>query len=122
MQTLNLKELRALRSQEKSTKARLAIIKPLAEEEAKIIQPNGGKFTVEGVGDFVLDKDPVLSIETSTSKIAVKYRKLAKEQQALKSRSAELTQQMRGLYDAFKKKYGPQATTFTWTLKCIGID
>ena len=85
METKNLKELRA---QEKATKARIIIVKPFAIEEAKILKPNGGKFTVEGVGDFILDKDPILDIETSRAHEAVQYRRLERKQLKLKDHSA----------------------------------
>lgn len=122
MKTENLKELRELRTQEKVTKARIAIVKPEAVAEAKLIKPDGGKFTVEGVGEFVLDKDPILDIETSHAKEAVEYRRLAREQQKLKALSAQLTKKMKGFYDAFKKKNAAKATDFEWTIKCQGID
>ena len=118
----NLTELRALRAQEKATKARIIIVKPLAIEEAKILKPDGGKFTVNGVGDFVLDKDPILDIETSHAKEAVEYRRLGREQQKLKAQSAQLTKQMKGFYDAFKEKNAAKAKDFNWNLKCQGID
>ena len=58
MQTENLKELRELRAQEKAIKASIETVKPLAIEEAKALAPAGGKFPVEGVGEFVLDINP----------------------------------------------------------------
>lgn len=122
MQNVNLTELRALRAQEKATKARIIIVKPLAIEEAKILKPNGGKFTVEGVGDFILDKDPILDIETSRAHEAVQYRRLERKQLKLKAQSAQLTKQMKGFYEAFKKKNAAKAKDFNWNIKCQGID
>ena len=122
MQTTNLQSLRYLRIQEKAIKARIESVKPLAIEEAKALQPDGGKFTIDGIGDFVLDKDPVLNIEKSTSEEAIEYRKLGREQKIYKGKSAELTRKMKGFYDAFKKKFARKATEFIYTLKCVGLD
>ena len=67
--TENIELLRSLRIQEKAIKADIARVKPLAEDEAKLIQPDGGKFTIDGIGDFVLDKDPISTkIRSSTSR------------------------------------------------------
>jgi hypothetical protein len=132
--TENLAALRELRIQEKALKARIEILKPLAEDEAKLIQPDGGKFTIDGVGDFVLDVNPILEkdplnpndtapdIKTSTSEEAVSYRKLLKEQNAYKSKASSLTKTIKGFYDAFRQKFGRRATRFTYTLKCVGLD
>ena len=122
MQTENLKSLRELRAQEKAIKASIETVKPLAIEEAKALAPEGGKFSLEGIGEFVLDKDPVLNISTSTSEEAVEYRKLANEQKKLKEKVSGLTKKMRGFYDAFKAKFAHKATKFTYTLKCVGLD
>lgn len=117
-----LLELRSLRIQEKAIKARIESVKPLAIEEAKALHPDGGKFSIDGIGDFVLDKDPVLNIEKSTSEEAIEYRKLGREQKIYKGKSAELTRKMKGFYDAFKKKFARKATEFIYTLKCVGLD
>ena len=122
MQTENLKLLRELRTQEKAIKAEITRVKPLAEEEAKIIQPDGGKFTIDGIGDFVLDKDPVLNIEKSTSEEAIEYRKKEKERDGYRRLASDLTTKMSGLLKAFKKKYAKKAKDFTYNLKCVGLD
>lgn len=44
LSTQNLAALYELRTQEKAIKAAIERIKPLAIEEAKLIQPDGGKF------------------------------------------------------------------------------
>ena len=122
MQTENLKLLRELRTQEKAIKAEITRVKPLAEEEAKIIQPDGGKFTIDGIGDFVLDKDPVLNIEKSTSEEAIEYRKKEKERDGYRRLASDLTTKMSGLLKAFKRKYAKKAKDFTYNLKCVGLD
>ena len=134
MQTENLKLLRELRTQEKALKASIESIKPFAIAEALALCPDGGKFPVEGVGDFVLDKDPVLEkdpddkdytgpdILTSTVPEAVSYRRFLREQNAYKKQAGGLTKTIKGFYDAFKAKFAHKATKFTYTLKCLGID
>jgi hypothetical protein len=134
MQTTNLKKLRELRTQEKAIKAGIETVKPLAEEEAKLIAPEGGKFTVEGIGDFVLDVNPILEkdpenpndpapdIHTSRDENAVNYRKNLKEQNGYKAQASALTKTIKGYYEAFKTKFGHRATRHTYTLKCIGLD
>ena len=134
MQNDNLKELRELRAQEKAIKARMETIKPLAIEEAKLLAPNGGKFPVEGVGEFILDINPVLEkdpnnpndtapdILTSKAEEAVAYRKFLKEQATYKAKALALTKTIKGFYDAFRQKFAHRATRFTYTLKCVGID
>ena len=133
--TENLAALRELRIQEKAIKAQIDIVKPLAEDEAKIITANqGGKFTVEGVGDFVLDINPILEkdpenpndttpdIFTSRDENAIAYRKNLKEQNGFKAQAAALTKTIKGFYDAFRTKFGHRATRFDYTLKCINLD
>ena len=134
IKTDNLKALRELRAQEKAIKAQLDIVKPLAEDEAKRLAPDGGKFTVEGVGEFVLDVNPILEkdpdnendtapdIFTSRDESAVNYRKKLKEQNGYKAQASALTKTIKGFYDAFKTKFGHRATRHTYTLKCVGLD
>lgn len=133
--TENLAALRELRIQEKAIKAQIDIVKPLAEDEAKIITANqGGKFTVEGVGDFVLDVNPILEkdpenpndtapdIFTSRDENAIAYRKNLKEQNGFKAQASALTKTIKGFYDAFRTKFAHRATRFDYTLKCINLD
>lgn len=130
----NLKALRELRMQEKAIKAQIDIVKPLAIEEAKLIAPEGGKFPIEGVGDFVLDVNPILEkdpenpndtapdIFTSRDENAIAYRKNLKEQNGFKAQAAALTKTIKGFYDAFRTKFAHRATRFDYTLKCINLE
>ena len=133
--TENLAALRELRIQEKAVKAQVDIVKPLAEEEAILITANqGGKFTVDGIGEFVLDVNPILEkdpenpndtapdIFTSHDENALNYRKKLKEQNGYKAQAAALTKTIKGFYDAFRTKFGHRATRHTYTLKCLGLD
>ena len=134
MEYSNLKSLRELRAQEKAIKASIETVKPLAIKEAKALAPDGGKFPVEGIGEFILDKNPVLendpedkdytgpNILTSTAKEAVSYRKFTKEKSGFQSKASGLTKTIKGYYDAFKAKFAHKATRFTYTLKCVGLD
>lgn len=132
MNTENLKLLRELRMQEKALKAQIDIVKPLAIEEAKKLAPeDGGKFTVDGVGEFVLDVNPILEkdpenpndtapdIFTSRDENAIAYRKNLKEQNGFKAQAAALTKTIKGFYDAFKTKFAHRATRFDYTVKVI---
>lgn len=135
METTNLKALRELRAQEKAIKADIDKVLPLAKEEAILITGNtSGKFTVEGVGEFVLDVNPVLEkdpenpndtapdIFTSRDENAVNYRKKLKEQNGYKAQAAALTKTIKGFYDTFRTKFAHRATRFTYNLRCLGLD
>ena len=138
METTNLKQLRELRIQEKAIKARIDEISTAATNEAvAILAAKGlekGKFALDGIGDFVLDKEPILEkdpenpndsapdIRTSRDENAVNYRKHLKEQKGYKAQAASLTKTIKGFYDAFKAKFGHRATRFNYTLKCLGLD
>ena len=98
------------------------------------LAPDGGKFPVEGVGEFVLDINPVLEkdpkdkdytgpdILTSTAPEAVSYRKFYKEKAGYQAKASGLTKTIKGFYDAFKAKFAHKATKFTYTLKCVGLE
>ena len=135
IKTENLKALRELRIQEKALKAAIDQVLPLAKNEAIIITANqGGKFSVDGIGEFVLDVNPILEkdpenpndtapdIFTSRDESAVAYRKNLKEQNGFKAQAAALTKTIKGFYDAFKTKFAHRATRFDYTLKCINLD
>ena len=133
MQTENLKKMRELRIQEKAIKAAIETVKPLAIEEAKQLAPeDGGKFNVEGVGDFILDVNPILEkdpdnkndtapdIFTSRDESAVAYRKKALDQKEHKKQSSVLTKAMKAIMDAFPAlhpKITPERDDIT--VKCI---
>jgi len=133
--TENLAALRELRIQEKAIKADIDKVMSLAKNEAILITANqGGKFTIDGVGDFVLDVNPILEkdpdnendtapdIFTSRDENAVNYRKKLKEQNGYKAQASALTKTIKGFYDAFRTKFGHRATRFDYTLKCINLD
>ena len=137
MQTSNLKSLRELRAQEKAVKASIESIKPLAIEEAKALCPDGGKFEVDGVGEFILDINPVLekdpkdkdfdqytgpNILTSRDEDALAYRQNLRQQKVYKSQVAACTKILKGFYDAFRAKFAGKATSHNYTIKCVGLE
>ena len=119
MQTENLIKLRDLRTQEKAIKASIESVKPLAIAEAIALCPDGGKFPVEGVGEFVLDKDPVLPIDKSRCDEAKEYRRQEKEREAHRTEASSITKTMSGLYNTLKTKLASKVTEYTYTLKCL---
>ena len=137
METENLEKLRELRAQEKAVKASIEFIKPQAIEEAKALCPEGGKFEVDGVGEFILDINPVLekdpkdkdfdqytgpNILTSRDEDAIAYRKSLREQKIFKTQASALTKTIKGFYDAFRAKFARKATSYNYTIKCVGLE
>ena len=99
MQTTNLKELRELRTQEKTIKARIDEISTEATNEAvAILAAKGlekGEFEIEGVGTFQLQRTEVFDFadyRRYPQEQAVKWRENAKEktkeQNLVKARTA----------------------------------
>ncbi len=127
MKTENLKLLRELRTQEKALKAQLDIVKPLAIEEAKIIAPEGGKFPIEGVGDFVLDVVPVYDLSDYRrykEEEAKEWRCNHREQRAARTMASSFTASMRTLMNNFIKRYRAtkEPDSIDYSLKCVGLD
>ena len=127
MQTENLKALRELRMQEKAIKAQIDIVKPLAIEEAKLIAPEGGKFPIEGVGDFVLDVVPIYDLSDYRrykEDEAKEWRSDKREQRIARTMASSYTASMRTQMDRFIRLYGDTKTpdSIDLTLKCLGLD
>ena len=127
MQTENLKLLRELRAQEKAIKAQIDIVKPLAIEEAKELAPDGGKFEVEGVGDFVLDIVPVYDLadyRRYKEDEAKEWRSDRREQRAARTMASSYTASMRTLMSNFIKRYRAtkEPDSIDYTLKCVGLE
>ena len=124
MQTNNLQELRSLRIQEKAIKARIETIMPAAQEEAVALQPDGGKFSVENVGDFILDKEGVIDMvgnpKRYTMPEAVEYRQKDAEQKVLKAQSSAITKLLKTIKDIFLKTHpGWVPDRYVYTLKVL---
>lgn len=127
MKTENLKLLRELRAQEKAIKAQIDIVKPLAIEEAKELASDGGKFEVEGVGDFVLDIVPVYDLadyRRYKEDEAKEWRSDRREQRAARTMASSYTASMRTLMSNFIKRYRAtkEPDSIDYTLKCVGLE
>lgn len=131
MKTENLKELRELRMQEKALKAQLETVLPLAKDEAlAILAEQGlekGKFTVDEVGQFVLDVAPVYDLSDYRrykEPEAKEWRCARREQRAARTMASSFTASMRTLMNNFIKLYGTakQPDSIDYTLKCLGLD
>ena len=128
MQTENLKALRELRTQEKAIKAQIDIVLPLAKEEAICITANqGGKFTVDGIGEFVLDVVPVYDLadyRRYKEEEAKEWRCNRREQRAARTMASSFTASMRTLMNNFIKRYRAtkEPDSIDYSLKCVGLD
>ncbi len=127
METENLKALRELRMQEKAIKAQIDIVLPLAIEEAQNLAPDGGKFPIEGVGDFVLDVVPVYDLadyRRYKEEEAKEWRCNRREQRAARTMASSFTASMRTLMNNFIKRYRAtkEPDSIDYSLKCVGLD
>ena len=128
MNTTNLKALRELRTQEKALKAQIEIVKPLAIEEAKNLAPkDGGKFSIDGVGEFVLDVVPVYDLadyRRYKEEEAKQWRCNRREQRAARTMASSYTASMRTQMNNFIKLYRAtkEPDSIDYSLKCVGLD
>ena len=128
MQTENIELLRSLRIQEKALKAQIDIVKTLAVEEAKNLAPeDGGKFTIDGVGDFILDVVPVYDLadyRRYKEEEAKEWRCNRREQRAARTMASSFTASMRTLMNNFIKRYRAtkEPDSIDYNLKCVGLD
>ena len=125
--TENIELLRSLRIQEKAIKAQIDIVKPLAIEEAKLIAPEGGKFPIEGVGDFVLDVVPIYDLadyRRYKEEEAKEWRSNKREQRSARTMASSFTASMRTLMNNFIKLYRAtkEPDSIDYSLKCVGLD
>ena len=128
MNTENLKLLRELRIQEKALKAAIDQVLPLAKDEAIIITANqGGKFSIDGVGDFILDVVPVYDLSDYRrykEEEAKQWRSDKREQRAARTMASSFTASMRTLMNNFIKRYRAtkEPDSIDYSLKCVGLD
>ena len=126
--TENIELLRSLRIQEKAIKAQIDIVKPLAIEEAKNLAPeDGGKFSIDGVGDFILDVVPVYDLSDYRrykEEEAKQWRSDKREQRAARTMASSFTASMRTLMNNFIKRYRAtkEPDSIDYSLKCVGLD
>ena len=125
MKTENLKKLRELRTQEKAIKASIENVMPLAKEEAKLIHPEGGKFSIDGVGEFVMDIVPVYNLDDYRrykEQDAIDYRAAKRAKTKLDAQSKQKTAQMRAARDSFALLTDKEPDSVSYNLKCIGLE
>lgn len=126
--TENLAALRELRIQEKALKAAIDQVLPLAKDEAIIITANqGGKFSIDGVGDFILDVVPVYDLSDYRrykEEEAKQWRSDKREQRAARTMASSFTASMRTLMNNFIKRYRAtkEPDSIDYSLKCVGLD
>ncbi len=99
----NLLELHALRMQERAIKARIDEISNAATEEAAILLPSGGEFTVDG-HRFQLQRTEVIDMSNYNrykGEDAQRWRQRKAAQDQSKNYSSALTKEMKGIVDAF---------------------
>jgi len=123
MQTDNLKELRELRQTIKACEARINEISDQATEEAVALAPNGGEFTIEGVGTFQLQKTDVIDMSNHhryKDEDAQRWRTKKAAQDRSKKYSAALTKEMKGIVDAFVAQHPDwEPDEVKLTVKCL---
>ena len=128
MKTENLKLLRELRIQEKAIKAQIDIVKPLAIEEAKNLAPkDGGKFSIDGVGEFVLDVVPVYDLadyRRYKEEEAKEWRCNRREQRIARTMASSYTASMRTQMNNFIKLYRAtkEPDSIDYSIKCVGLE
>ena len=128
MDTTNLKLLRDLRTQEKALKAEIERVKPLAIEEAKNLAPkDGGKFSIDGVGEFVLDVVPVYDLadyRRYKEEEAKQWRCNRREQRAARTMASSYTASMRTQMNNFIKLYRAtkEPDSIDYSIKCVGLE
>ena len=97
--------------------------KKLARKELKKLKSRSGKFEHEG-HHYTLDIDDIYDIigkpQKYTMPEAVTYRQKAREQQACKDQSANLTKDMRNILDKFPSEHpNIEPDEVKTTLKCL---
>lgn len=122
-----LVETSVLKQLIESCKARVEALddgaKKIAEQELSKIGAKKGKFEHEG-HHYTLDKDDVYDLIGDTKKYntkdAAEYRRKAREQKALKDRSAALTKGMKTIYDNYPVNHpNIEPDEIKTTLKCL---
>ena len=122
MKTQNLKQLRNLRTQEKSIKSSIDSVKPLAIEEAKELCPEGGKITIKDVGEFILDKVPVYDLKDFRKykdQSAQDWRKALKAREQFMAKVKQQTAIMSSSLKAFKLLTTQEPESYEYNLKCV---
>ena len=128
--TENLKLLRSLRTQEKTIKARIDEISPLAADEAvAILAEQGldrGEFDVDEVGTFQLQRTDVFNLADYNKykgEEAVNWRSEAKKKCKNQGLVKACTAAMAGFLKTFVElNPDKQPDEIKLTVKCVGLD
>ena len=83
MKNQNLIKLRELRDEEKALKRVINDTKDAAIPEALEHAPNGGTFTIEGVGKYTLKLNPTIDLSDETGKFARAWQKKNAQKETL---------------------------------------
>ena len=83
MNNFNLIRLRELRDEEKALKKVINDTKDAAIPEAFEHVPNGGSFTIEGVGKYTLKLNPTIDLSDETGKYAKAWQKKNTQKETL---------------------------------------
>ena len=104
MDNTNLIKLRELRDEEKALKKVINDTKEAALPEAFEHAPNGGTFTIEGVGKYTLKLNPTIDLKDEKGKFArawqkkkLEYNDLQEQIDAIKQKQDDLQEDMDNL-------------------------
>lgn len=103
MNNFNLIRLRELRDEEKALKKEINPVKDAAIQEALTIAPNGGTFTIEGVGKYTLKLNPTIDLSDETGKYARAWQKQNAQKQGLQEQIDSLKAQQNLLDEEMDK-------------------
>lgn len=99
MENKNLIKLRELRDEEKALKRVINDTKDAAITEAFEYAPEGGTFTIEGVGKYTLKLNPTIDLKDETGKFARAWQKKKAEKVTLQEQIDDLKRQQDNLQE-----------------------
>ena len=95
----NLIKLRELRDEEKALKQVINDTKDAALPEAFAHVPNGGTFSIEGVGKYTLKLNPTIDLSDENGKFAREWQKKRAQKVTLQEQIDELKRQQDNLQE-----------------------
>ena len=103
MNNENLIKLRSLRDEEKALKRVINDTKDAAISEAFEHVPNGGTFTIDGVGKYTLKLNPTIDLSDETGKFARAWQKKSAQKETLQEQIDALKAQQNLLDEEMDK-------------------